>query len=172
MKRFLLIVIFANIAFGVFAQERVVSGKVSSKEDGSPLPGVNVQVKGTTIGTATDGDGNYRLNVPAGADVLTFSFIGFKTVDEPIGSRSTIDVTLESDATQLSEVVVVGYGTQIKQDLTGLEADLALMHELIQKGDYLAAEVQAGTLKEKGAAVSGEIQSAIEKTRRKPRAHA
>ncbi|HSA86552.1 MAG TPA: hypothetical protein VLE46_10245 [Nitrospira sp.] len=60
----------------------------------------------------------------------------------------------------------------IKQDLTGLEADLALMHELIQKGNYLAAEVQAGTLKKKGAAVSGEIQSAIEKTRRKPRAHA
>jgi TonB-linked SusC/RagA family outer membrane protein len=119
MKRFLLLAIFASATYGVFAQERVISGKVSSKEDGSPLPGVNVQVKGTTVGTATDGDGNYRLNIPSGGEILTFSFIGYKTVEEPIGARTAIDVSLESDATQLSEVVVVGYGTQLKQDLTG-----------------------------------------------------
>jgi TonB-linked SusC/RagA family outer membrane protein len=102
-----------------YAQEKVVSGKVTSAEDGTPTPGVSVVVKGTSVGTTTDNDGNYTVSVPAGSNTLVFSFIGFKSTEIEVGTRTTLDLALEQDVTQLSEVVVVGYGTQIKQDLTG-----------------------------------------------------
>ncbi|MTI19510.1 DUF4139 domain-containing protein, partial [Fulvivirga sp. RKSG066] len=85
-----------------------VSGKVISSEDGSELPGVNVIVKGTTIGTVTDLQGNYSLTLPNDANTLIFSFIGLATQEIPIGTRSVIDVQLDSDVQQLSEVVVTG----------------------------------------------------------------
>ena len=103
---------------GLQAQDRAVSGSVKG-EEGAPLPGVNVLVKGTTVGTVTDIDGNYRLQVPEEDAVLSFSFIGYNTVEEAINGRSTIDVTLTGDVSELSEVVVTGYGTQIKRELTG-----------------------------------------------------
>lgn len=103
----------------VFGQERVVSGKVTSQDDGTPVPGVNVLVKGTTTGTASDSDGNYRITVPGDNAVLVFSFIGYQTAEVTVGTRSTVDVQIATDITQLTEVVVVGYGTQLKQDLTG-----------------------------------------------------
>ncbi len=103
---------------GLLAQDRTVSGTVNG-EAGDGLPGVNVLVKGTTVGTVTDINGNYRLQVPEEADVLSFSFIGYQTVEETINGRSTIDVTLTADVSELSEVVVTGYGTQIKRDVTG-----------------------------------------------------
>jgi TonB-linked SusC/RagA family outer membrane protein len=92
------------------AQERVVSGKVSSREDGTSLPGVNVVLKGTTVGTVTDADGNFKLTVPAGGGSLVFSFIGLQTEEIAIGQRTVIDVALGLDVTQLSEVVVTGQG--------------------------------------------------------------
>src|SRR5690606_2197271 len=85
---------------------------------GEPLPGVTVSVAGTTIGTATDLSGNYSLTVPEGA-TLVFSFIGFESRSIPIGDRSVIDVVLVEDVQSLEEVVVVGYGTQRKSDVTG-----------------------------------------------------
>ena len=103
---------------GLQAQDRTVSGKVNG-EDGNGLPGVNVVVKNTTTGTVTDIDGNYRLQVPEDANTLSFSFIGYNTVEEEINGRSTINVALTADVSQLSEVVVTGYGTQIKRELTG-----------------------------------------------------
>lgn len=102
-----------------WAQERVVSGKVTSAEDGSGIPGVNVVLKGTTNGTTTDTEGAYRMSVPSDGGVLVFSFIGLKTEEVQIGQRSTVDVAMGLDVTQLSEVVVVGYGTQEKKELTG-----------------------------------------------------
>jgi TonB-linked SusC/RagA family outer membrane protein len=121
MMRNLLLVVVCLVLLSVpgFGQERVISGKVTSAEDGSPAPGVNVLIKGTTIGTATDAEGMYSLNVPAGSHTLVFSFIGFKTIEREIGSATVIDAIMEPDAVQLTELVVVGYGTQIKQDLTG-----------------------------------------------------
>ena len=119
MKRSLLFVVAWMLFLSSFAQEKVISGKVTSSEDGTPVPGVNVLVKGTTIGTATDGDGAYKISVPSGSTTLILSFIGFKTTEVEIGNRSIVDIAIESDATQLSEVVVVGYGTQLKQDMTG-----------------------------------------------------
>jgi TonB-dependent starch-binding outer membrane protein SusC len=121
MKRTLLLsfVFLVFLSAPVFGQERVISGTVTSSEDGSPAPGVNVLIKGTTIGTATDANGVYTLNVPAANNTLIFSFIGFKTAEVEIGSTTKLDVSMEPDAMQLTELVVVGYGTQIKQDLTG-----------------------------------------------------
>jgi TonB-linked SusC/RagA family outer membrane protein len=93
-----------------WAQERSVSGKVTSQEDGTALPGVNVVVKGTTNGTVTDADGNYKISVPSGGGSLVFSFIGLSTSEVEIGDRTTVDVSLGLDVQQLSEVVVVGQG--------------------------------------------------------------
>lgn len=102
-----------------FAQERVVTGKVTSKEDNAPAPGVSISVKGTSIGTSTDASGNYRINVPNDDAILIFTFIGLKTQEVAVGSRSVVDVALETELQELSEVVVTGYGSQLKQDLTG-----------------------------------------------------
>ncbi|GCC52518.1 TonB-dependent receptor [Chryseotalea sanaruensis] len=109
----------------VWAQERTVSGRVTSTEDGSSLPGVNVVIKGTTNGTVTDSDGNYKLNVPAGGGALVFSFIGLQTEEIVIGDRNVVDVSLSLDVTQLSEVVVVGYGTQERKEITGSVVSIA-----------------------------------------------
>src|SRR6185369_13164496 len=98
------------------AQERTVTGRVTSKEDGSGLPGVNVVIKGTTNGTVTDANGSYSLSVPGPDAVLTF--IGLLTQETSLAGRSSVDVQMEQDVTQLTEIVVVGYGTQDKRTLT------------------------------------------------------
>ncbi|MCF8716251.1 TonB-dependent receptor [Joostella atrarenae] len=111
-----------------YAQSIKVNGNV--KTDDMPLGGVNVMVKGTTNGTVTDFDGNYSLTVTKD-DVLTFSYIGFKSQEIPINGKSTIDVSLEIDASDLEEVVVVGYGTQKKKEVTG--AVVSVGDDIIQK---------------------------------------
>ena len=103
-----------------FAQ-KTVSGKVIAADNDETLPGVNVVVKGTTIGTVTDIDGNYQIQVP-GADadaILVFSSVGYNTEEITVGNQSTINLTLFPDITQLGEIVVVGYGAQEKKDVTG-----------------------------------------------------
>lgn len=102
-----------------FAQQRTVSGTVTSMTDQSPIPGVTVLVKGTTIGTITDLNGEYRINVPNENDVLVFSFVGFVSKEVPLEGRTTIDVGLVEDVRSLDEVVVVGYGSLRKSDVTG-----------------------------------------------------
>lgn len=89
-----------------------VSGTVRSSEDGSALPGVNVLVKGTTLGTITDAQGNFSLNAPDPDAVLVFSFVGFKTQELPIQGKTSMDIVLQNDATQLSEVVVTALGIE------------------------------------------------------------
>ncbi|WP_421874882.1 SusC/RagA family TonB-linked outer membrane protein [Marinoscillum sp.] len=116
-----LFVVLMMISSVLSAQERVITGKVTDAEDGSGIPGANVIVKGTSDGTTTDFDGNYRLSVSDDA-VLVFSFIGYKSVEEPVGNRSTIDVDLSLDIEELQEVVVVGYGAVQKKDVTGVVA--------------------------------------------------
>src|SRR5258707_14072293 len=110
MKKFLLMCFSFGLAFSVWAQDRVVTGKVTSGEDGSALPGVNVLVKGTTSGSVTDSDGKYSVSVPTTGGVLVFSFIGLKTEEIQVGERGVVDVQLGLDITQLSEVVVTGTG--------------------------------------------------------------
>lgn len=94
-----------------------VSGKVIS-DAGEALPGVSVVIKGTTTGTVTDVNGNFSLNVPNNTATLVFSFVGFQTKEVPVNNQSTLNVTLATDVQALSEVVVVGYGTQRRQELT------------------------------------------------------
>lgn len=98
-------------------QERRISGVVKDNT-GLGMPGVNVMVKGTTIGTITDFDGNYSLNVPAGS-VLVFSYVGFIPQEVKVGNSNTVNVLLKEDSKALEEIVVVGYTTQKKADLTG-----------------------------------------------------
>lgn len=98
---------------------QTISGKVTDGESGEPLPGVNVLAKGTSIGTVTDIDGNFRLTIEDNVRTLVFSSIGYTTEEVDINGRNTINLTLMPDIQSLSEVVVVGYGTQQKKDVTG-----------------------------------------------------
>lgn len=102
-----------------FAQDRTVSGRITSTDDGSALPGVNVVVKGTNNGTVTDADGNYRLSVSSTATTLVFSFIGLQSQEIAIGERSVVDVSMASDVTQLAEIVVTGQGIEKDQKSLG-----------------------------------------------------
>lgn len=96
-----------------------VTGTVTDAGTGEPLPGVNVVVKGTTTGTSTDSDGNYELNLPSLQDTLVFSFVGYQTQEVPVNGRTEIDVALQVQAVSGEELVVVGYGSVQKSDLTG-----------------------------------------------------
>jgi TonB-linked SusC/RagA family outer membrane protein len=120
MKRILLIsfVLMSALISEAWAQ-RTVTGKVTSAAGGEGLPGVTVRAKGTSTGVSTDFDGNYRLSLPEGSDVLVFTFVGFTTQEIPVNNRSVIDVALEEDVKQLQEVVVTGYGQRQKNEFTG-----------------------------------------------------
>ncbi|MBD0254902.1 MAG: carboxypeptidase-like regulatory domain-containing protein [Cytophagales bacterium] len=101
-----------------------LTGRVTA-QDGAGVPGASVSLKGTTIGTATDGDGRFSLTVPDGSGTLVISSIGYVTEEILISNRSTIDVTLMADIKSLTEVVVVGYGSQQRKDLTGAISSVA-----------------------------------------------
>ncbi|MEM9859504.1 MAG: TonB-dependent receptor, partial [Bacteroidota bacterium] len=120
MKKNLLIIllIIMSPGFSAMAQSVTVTGQVLSEEN-EGLPGVNIIVEGTSTGTVTDIDGNYSIAVPQSGSNLVFSFVGYRTQTVPIGGRSQIDLTMELDIETLSEIVVVGYGTVRKSDLTG-----------------------------------------------------
>ncbi|HLO45003.1 MAG TPA: TonB-dependent receptor [Leadbetterella sp.] len=115
---FLVGVLFCLQSQFVAAQSRAVTGKVTDA-GGNGLPGVSVTVKSSTNGAVTDGDGAYSVNVPSDKNTLVFSYIGYVSQEVTIGSKSQINVSLVEDATALSEVVVVGYGTQKKSQMTG-----------------------------------------------------
>lgn len=102
-----------------FGQDRQVTGTVVEAETGESLPGVNIMVEGTTQGTVTDFNGEYALTLADGDNVLIFSFVGYRTQRVEVGTQTTIDITLEQDVSQLQEVVIIGYGTVQKSDLTG-----------------------------------------------------
>ncbi len=126
MRKILLFFYFVLFSVSaLWAQERVVRGKVTTAEDGTPLPGVNVLVKGTMIGTSTDADGNYSISVPASGNVLVFSFIGLKEQEVEIGNRSVVDVQMQTDVTQLAEIVVTGYGTTLKKEFSGAASNIS-----------------------------------------------
>jgi TonB-linked SusC/RagA family outer membrane protein len=103
----------------LLAQSREVSGTVTSSDDKTVIPGANVLVKGTTNGTATDANGKFTLRVDGGSAVLQISFIGYAAQEIVVGTQSVIDVVLAPELKTLSEVVVIGYGTQKRKDVTG-----------------------------------------------------
>jgi TonB-linked SusC/RagA family outer membrane protein len=98
--------------------DRSIKGKVTD-EAGEKVPGVSIVLKGTTTGTVTDAEGTYTINVPDAGGTLIFSSVGFLSQEVPIGSGSTVDIKLATDAKALTEVVVVGYGSQLKKEITG-----------------------------------------------------
>lgn len=125
MKNYLLIsLLMLFTGAGLFAQDRTVSGTVADSDTDEGIPGVNILIQGTTSGTVTDIDGNYQLNVPSGATTLVFSYVGYKSQTVEIGSRNTINVGLVADVTALSEIVVTGYGTQEKKEITSAVASV------------------------------------------------
>ena len=115
--------IFAS-SVTVFAQT-VVKGKITDAETGESLPGVNILVKGTNLGVISDFDGNYQIAVNDPQAVLSFSFMGYKTQDIPVESKTSINVSLETSSSSIDEIVIVGYGTAKRSDLTGSIATIS-----------------------------------------------
>lgn len=107
----------SSLAMGQ-AQQQIVSGNVTSLDDGFPLPGVTIILKGTTQGTSSDFDGNYSMNVPAGG-VLVFSYVGFKTTELAVNGRTTLNVAMETSAESLDEVVVTALGIKREEKSLG-----------------------------------------------------
>ena len=121
-----LFVISPEKAGGTEYQTRATVTGVVTDEKGQPLPGVSVNVKGTTLGTVTNAEGRYTLNVRSANDILLFTYIGFASQEEPLAGKTTLNVTLVSASSNLNELVVVGYGTQKKQNVTGAIASVPM----------------------------------------------
>ena len=135
MKRILTFLFGVLICSAVFGQNITVSGTVTAQDDGLPLPGVAVVVKGTLTGTQTDLDGHYELTVPQGS-TLEFSYISFRTGEITVTRAGVYDIALETDALELEAVVAIGYGVVKKSDLTGSVASV--------KGEQLQKTPAAG----------------------------
>lgn len=126
------------------AQTRTVSGEVTDRSDGMPLPGVSVLIKGTQTGTATDVNGRYSL-VVANSDVLVFTFVGMTSEEETVGNRNRINVAMVSDSETLDEVVITGYGVTRKRAFTG-SATTVGENDIIQKTDANPVKALEGTV--------------------------
>ena len=121
----LVLIVLAFFASATLTMGQVtVSGKITDAEDGSGIPGANILESGTSSGTVTDFEGNFTLSVQGASSVLIFSFVGYATQEITVGSQSTINVQLAIDVTALSEVVVVGYGTQQRKEITSAVASV------------------------------------------------
>ncbi|BDD16464.1 hypothetical protein MATR_32890 [Marivirga tractuosa] len=119
MKKILLTCFMLVFVLYAWAQDRTVTGKVVDAGTGESLPGVNVILKGTGTGVNTDIDGNYKISVPSDGGTLVFTFIGMNRQEVKIGSRSVIDVSMEANIEELSEVVVTGYTSETRDKLSG-----------------------------------------------------
>ena len=120
MKKGLLL-LFLIVVYSIgYAQQYTVSGTVTSADDGTTLPGVSIAIKGTTVGTITNIDGRYTLNInkPETA-VLLFAYVGMRNIEIPLNGQKQIDVALETDVMGVDEVIVVGYGVTKKSLVTG-----------------------------------------------------
>ena len=127
--------LFAVGIMGVLAQTKTITGVVNSIDDGAPIPGVSVSLKGTTLGTITNIDGEYNLQIPDDSKTLIFSFIGMKTQEVEIGGQSTIDIEMASDVFGIDEVVVSGVaGATEKKKLSVSVASVSSIRDLISSG--------------------------------------
>lgn len=113
------------VAGTAMAQERTITGTITDTEDGRPLPGVTIRLKGAKGGTQSASDGRYSLKVPSGTTALEFFYMGYLTVTRPLTSSGTVNVGMSSESTTLNELVVVGYGTQKRGEITGSTASVA-----------------------------------------------
>ena len=118
MKKILLLFfVFCGLMLPSIGQQKTVTGTITGSEDNQPIIGVTVLVKGTTVGVVTDLNGKYQINAPSGS-TLEFRYVGMKTKEVVVGTASVYDVAMETDSTVLDEIVVVGYGTQIKSKVS------------------------------------------------------
>ncbi|RYF78691.1 MAG: SusC/RagA family TonB-linked outer membrane protein [Cytophagaceae bacterium] len=128
------------ISVPLLAQDRVISGRVASAEDGAAMPGVNIAIKGTTRGVTTDVDGQYKISVPSGTVRLVFSFIGFVNQEIVTGNQTTLNVTLTPDATNLNEVVITAGGITAQRRALGSQSTTVKSQEITQgKSSNIAA---------------------------------
>ena len=150
LRKLLFLLLFGGFVLPAFAQNISVSGTVSDKN--GPIPGVNIIVSNTTNGTQTDFDGEYTLNNVSPDAVLVFSYLGYTTQEVSVNGRTAINITLEENQEQLEEVVVIGYGTQSKESVTGSVVSI--------KGEDLN-EVQAANFQQalQGRAAGVNIQT-------------
>ncbi|WP_175634558.1 SusC/RagA family TonB-linked outer membrane protein [Pedobacter ghigonis] len=132
----LLLLIFTNGY--LFAQQATITGVVKSAPDNLGMPGVSIRLKGTAIATSTDAQGNFSIRIPAKAGILEFTSVGYQTKEIPVTKTTTLTVTLTEDAATLNDVVVIGYGTTRKQDLTGSVAVVGVKD--FQKGSITTPE--------------------------------
>ncbi|RCH55720.1 SusC/RagA family TonB-linked outer membrane protein [Mucilaginibacter hurinus] len=129
-----------------FAQNRTITGTVTAKEDGLPIPGVSVTVPGTTIGSQTNGDGKFSINVPQNATSLQFSFIGYGTVTSPIGANGVVNATLSSDMRDLAEVVVTANQIRREKRSLGYAATTVQGEDLVKGGNPSALNSLVGRI--------------------------
>jgi iron complex outermembrane receptor protein len=125
IKKTLVVLLFAIIGISVSAQDRTVTGKVTDAKDGAPLVAASVAVKGTNKGTTTAADGTFSINVASNQTTLVVTFLNYATKEVQIAGKNSINVALSQSADQLSEVVVIGYGSVRKKDLTGSVATIS-----------------------------------------------
>ena len=145
-KLYLLLVLLVGIVQVGMAQEKTITGVVTDADDGSPLPGVSVVIKGTHLGTATDAMGKYSIRID-GKAVLVFTFIGMQTQEIPVNNRSVVNVNMRLASIGIDEVVVTGYGTTTKGSFTGSAAVLG--------ADNISKKTDANPVKALEGAVSG-----------------
>ena len=136
-KRILSLFLLCFAVSIAYAQQRTITGKVTSEAEGA-LPGVNIIMQGTMTGVMSDVNGNYSIEVPGPETVLVFSFIGYTVQSVTVGSQSTIDVTLVPATSELGEVVVIGYGTQRKREVTS--SITSVKSEEFNKGSVMTPE--------------------------------
>jgi len=145
MKSILSLLLFMAIGtLTLFGQARPISGTVASAEDGSPIPGVSVAVKGTSIGTITGIDGNYELNVPQDAETLVFSFVGLLSQEIEIGNNAVIDVVMERDLMELDEVVVTALGISREKKALGYSVTQLNSQDIEQKPESDIGRILSG----------------------------
>ncbi len=159
INRTILPAIFLTISFLSHAlQAQVnVSGKVTSKEDGSPIPGVTILIKGTTSGTVSDAQGKFALTVAGATDVLVFSYVGFLTQEASLAGRNTLDIQLESDIKQLSEVVVTALGIEKAKEKVGYSTQEVKGSDLVRAREPNPINSLVGKIAGLNVGVSAEL---------------
>lgn len=133
-RRLMLTAFFAVSSLVLFAQNTGIGGLVTSADDGQPLIGVTVIVKGTTNGTTTDVDGKYFIKSTTENPVLVFSMVGMKKTEVAVKNKTTVNLVMESDAKMLEQVVVTGYTSQKKADLIGA-ISVVNVNEMMKQGE-------------------------------------
>ena len=167
LKRTVLFLVGFCFVLSMSAQQKTITGTVTSIEDNMPLPGVNVVVKGTNNGASTDFDGNYTITIEEENAILTFSYVGYVTKEVAASSSGSINVSLAQDVSALDEIVVVGYGSRRKSDVTGavssvkseeLNAFPVLNAEQALQGRAAGVVVQSNNGGEPGAPINIKIR--------------